>query len=104
MSRSCGAGPAGTVRRVWCAAGAAGGRPPGLSTRQVTQAREWAGQGWTQQAIADRLGVAQSVISELLARLGPLPVQDVLPEDAGDLAEGDVDTGGSGAPTTTPAC
>lgn len=33
----------------------------------------------TQQAIADRLGVARSVVSELLARVGPAPVQDVLP-------------------------
>ena len=30
--------------------------------------------------IADRLGVAQSVISELLARRGPLPAQPALPE------------------------
>ncbi|MGI8458220.1 MAG: hypothetical protein ACR2LI_08925, partial [Propionibacteriaceae bacterium] len=63
-------GSAGLVRRR--------GRPPKLSARQVTQARTWAGQGHAQQAIADRLGVAQSVISELLARRGRLPVQDTL--------------------------
>src|SRR5680860_959215 len=70
-------GSAGLVRRR--------GRPPKLTDRQVAQARVWAGSGWTQQAIADRLAVAQSVISELLARLGPAPVQEVLPEpdDAG---------------------
>lgn len=64
-------GSAGLVRRR--------GRPPKLSKRQVAQARQWAGQGWTQQTIADRLGVAQSVISELLAKVGPAPVQDELP-------------------------
>jgi hypothetical protein len=55
------------------------GRPPKLSDRQVAQARVWAGQGWTQQAICERLGVARSVISVLLARLGPAPVRDGLP-------------------------
>ena len=54
------------------------GRPPKLSERQVAQARTWAGQGLAQQSIADRLGVAQSVISELLARRGPLPRQPQL--------------------------
>ncbi|MBA2694396.1 MAG: hypothetical protein H0U62_00750 [Actinobacteria bacterium] len=73
--RAKAAGSAGLVRRR--------GRPPKLSDRQVAQARGWAGQGWTQQGIADRLGVAQSVISELLARKGPLPAQQALlePED-----------------------
>ncbi len=56
------------------------GRPPKLSERQVAQARTWAGQGRSQQSIAERLGVAQSVISELLARRGPLPAQPALPE------------------------
>ena len=58
------------------------GRPPKLSDRQVRAAREWSAAGWTQQGIADRLGVAQSVISELLARVGPAPVQQQLPEEA----------------------
>ena len=65
-------GSAGLVRRR--------GRPPKLSGRQVTQAREWASAGWTRQAIADRFGVARSVISELLARVGPAPEHQVLPE------------------------
>lgn len=64
-------GSAGLVRRR--------GRPPKLSTRQVAQARVWAAAGQTQQAIADRLGVSRSVISELLARMSPAPVQEVLP-------------------------
>ncbi len=56
------------------------GRPPKLSERQVWQAHDWLLAGWTQQAIADRFGVARSVVSELRARLGPVPVQDELPE------------------------
>ena len=60
-------GSAGLVRRR--------GRPRKLSDRQVSQARVLSGQGQTQQVIADRLGVAQSVISYLLARLAPVLVQ-----------------------------
>ena len=55
------------------------GRPPKLSDRQVTRARVWAGQGWTQQAISQRLGVTRAVISVLLARWGPIPAQEALP-------------------------
>src|SRR5664280_2657677 len=72
-------GSAGLVRRR--------GRPPKLSERQVAQARAWAGAGWTQQAICERLGCARSVISDLLARLGPTPVQEGLP--AAEHAEPD---------------
>src|SRR5674476_684241 len=63
-------GSAGLVRRR--------GRPRKLSDRQVAQARAWAGAGWTQQAICERLGCARSVISVLLDRLGPTPVQEGL--------------------------
>jgi len=69
-SRARAQGSAGLVRPM--------GRPPKLSARQVTQAREWAAAGRTQQSIADQFGVARSVISELLARTGPLPVQPSL--------------------------
>lgn len=65
-------GSAGLVKRR--------GRPRKLSDRQVARAQEWAGAGWTQRAIADRLGVSHTVIGEVLARVGPAPVQDVLPE------------------------
>jgi len=71
-SRARAQGSAGVVRRL--------GRPPKLSARQVTQAREWSSRGRSQRAIADEFGVARSVISELLARLGPAPVQHLLPE------------------------
>ena len=79
-------GSAGLVRRR--------GRPRKLSDRQVSQARVWSGQGQTQQVIADRLGVAQSVISDLLARLAPVPVQEPLPAtDATEPADGTVPAG-----------
>ena len=84
--RARAAGSAGLVRRR--------GRPPKLSDRQETQARVWAGQGWTQQVIADRLGVAQSVISELLARRGPVSVQEVLPEPVDTAADTEPTTAG----------
>jgi hypothetical protein len=67
-------GSAGLVRRR--------GRPPKLSQRQVGQAREWVSAGWTRQRIADRLGVARSVISDLLAGRDPDSVQQVLPTAA----------------------
>src|SRR5664280_2385936 len=59
------------------------GRPPKLSDRQVARARAWAGQGWTQQAISQRLGVTRAVISVLLARWGPIPAQETLPAAEG---------------------
>ncbi len=89
--RARASGSAGLLRRR--------GRPPKLSDGQVAKARRWAAHGWTQQAIADRLKVAQSVISELLARLGPAPVQEVLPEPADAAA----DTEPAAATTAEPA-
>ena len=85
-------GSAGLVRRR--------GRPRKLSDRQVSWVRVWSGQGQTQQVIADRLGVAQSVISELLARLAPAPVQEPLPAtehteltESTELTDGTAPTG-----------
>jgi hypothetical protein len=49
----------------------------------VANARRWVGERLTQTEVAARCKVVRSVISELLARLGPLPVQEVL-EPAGD--------------------
>lgn len=69
-SRARAQGSAGLVRPM--------GRPPKLSARQVTQARDWSAAGRTQQSIADQFGVARSVIGELLARTGPLPMQPSL--------------------------
>ncbi|PZS28884.1 MAG: hypothetical protein DLM61_13925, partial [Pseudonocardiales bacterium] len=68
-------GAAGLVRRR--------GRPPKLSERQVANARRWVGEGLTQTEVAARCKVARSVISELVARLGSLPAQEVL-DPAGD--------------------
>ncbi len=97
-SRARAQGSSGLVRRL--------GRPPKLSARQVTQAREWATQGRSQQAIADQFGVARSVISELLARLGPAPVQPHLPAEptggpteTGEPAEESAVTEPAGEPT-----
>src|SRR5660397_294007 len=58
------------------------GRPSKLSARQVTQAREWASTGRSQQATADEFGVARSVLGGLLSGLGPAPVHQVLPPGA----------------------
>ena len=55
------------------------GRPPKLTPRQVGQARRWAGQGFSQQTIADRLGISQPQISILLQRHGPIAPQPELP-------------------------
>jgi transposase len=59
------------------------GRRPKLSERQVATVRRLAARGVTQTEIAQRFGVAQSVISELLAKFGPAPVQESL-QDNGD--------------------
>ena len=89
-------GSAGLVRRR--------GRPPKLSDRQVAQARGWAAAGWTQQAIADRLEVARSVISELLARLGPAPVQEQLPESTEEPPKLPAEATGPKPVLAEPAC
>ena len=78
-SRARAQGSAGLVRPM--------GRPSKLSARQVTQAREWSASGRSQQAIAHEFGVARSVISELLARLGPAPVQPSLTPAATEVTE-----------------
>ncbi len=63
------------------------GRPPKLSDREVGKARRWAGEGVTQTEIAVRLNVARSVVSGLLARLGPLALAQTLtpaePDESG---------------------
>jgi hypothetical protein len=77
------------------------GRPPKLSDRQVTRARVWAGQGWTQEAISQRLGVTRSVISVLLARWGPVPAQEALPvADGSESATSESATSESGPGST----
>ena len=73
---SCEGGPARTGRPPWCAAGAA--RPSCPSGRWL--GAELGRSRPRPQSIAERLGVAQSVISELLARRGPLAMQPELPE------------------------
>ncbi len=76
------------------------GRPPKLSAAQVAKARRWAAEGMTQTQIAAWCNVARSVISELLARRGPLPAQEEAltdetgTEQASDTsAEADTETG-----------
>lgn len=81
-------GSAGLVRRR--------GRPPKLGDRQVARARTWAGEGVSQREIADRLGVARSVISELLARRGVIVPQgefEIAAPGAGGAGNG---AGGAG--------
>jgi hypothetical protein len=87
-------GSAGLVKRI--------GRPRKLSGRQVARAAGWAGAGWTQRAIADRLGVSHTVIGEVLARVGPVPVQDLLPEPVTSLEPADADAVPAGAKETHP--
>jgi transposase len=87
-------GSAGLVKRV--------GRPRKLSERQVARAQEWAGAGLSQRAIADRLGVSHSVIGEVLARVGPAPVQDVLPEPVATVEPALTDSEPVGAKETHP--
>lgn len=54
------------------------GRPPKLSAWEGALVRRWAGEGATQTEVAARCKVARSVISQLLDRLQPLPVQETL--------------------------
>ena len=78
-SRARAQGSSGLVRPI--------GRPSKLSARQVTQAREWSASGRSQQGIANEFGVARSVISELLAKFGPAPVQHPLTPAAPAVSE-----------------
>lgn len=82
-------GSAGLVRRR--------GRPPKLSVRDCTQACRWSEQGRSQEWIAERFGVARSVIGRVLAERAPVAVTPEL-----DLAESDTDTdtGGADGPGT----
>ena len=54
------------------------GRPPKLSERNIAAVRRLSAGGATQVDIADRFGVARSVIGEILARRGPAPIQEPL--------------------------
>jgi len=65
------------------------GRPPKLSDRQVATVRRLAATGATHKEIATRYGVARSVISELLAKLGPLAVQESLQENGAEAPVGE---------------
>jgi DNA-binding CsgD family transcriptional regulator len=82
-------GSAGLVRRR--------GRPPKLNARQATQARRWADEGRSQTWIAQRFGVARSVVGRLLAETGPTAVQSELdtnttePVDEAPVDEAPVD-------------
>lgn len=76
-------GAAGLVRRH--------GRPHKLSERQKVRARTWAGKGVSQTEIAARLGVARSVLSELLARHGVIAPQEELETAAPGPADADND-------------
>jgi len=91
-------GSAGLVKRI--------GRPRKLSERQVARAQEWAGAGLSQRAIADRLGVSHTIIGDVLARVGPAPVQDALPEPPATApptdSDSDSDSDPAGANETHP--
>jgi len=93
--RAARAGSAGLVRRR--------GRPPKLDAQARAQAGRWAGQGRSQQWIADQFGVARSVIGRVLDDLPPAPAQPQLsaqeavpapveqePPPAADVPEADV--------------
>jgi len=72
-------GSAGLVRRR--------GRPAKLDARKQAQAQRWSAQGRSQQWIADRFGVARSLIGRVLAELGPAPVQPPLSSQQGASAD-----------------
>ncbi|WP_370747624.1 helix-turn-helix domain-containing protein [Streptomyces sp. MnatMP-M17] len=48
--------------------------------------------GWTQQQIADRLGISRPQIWELIARHGVIPPQDELPGETLEFTEGEPDS------------
>jgi hypothetical protein len=60
----------------------------GRAARARQRARRWADQGRTQQWIADRFGVARSVIGRVLDELGPAPVQPELVGQEGSALVG----------------